>query len=105
MSDGPFDYNPYEDGSAPHGFIEVSNKLAKSAATGDATADAIDRLTIALYRIAAAATYRMGDRALAEEVEGIKYALSEIAESITPAKGSAEHEARHSRVLSPERDS
>lgn len=46
--------NKYEEGSTEWALMEAAKNIAEQQATDDPTADAIDRLTVAIYRIGAA---------------------------------------------------
>lgn len=77
--------NRYEEGSMPYQLLEAGEEIGAGAATMDPVSDALDRLTTALYRIGAAVAYRMDDAGLyhlSENVEGLKYAVSEIGDAI-----------------------
>mgnify|MGYP003429374528 CR=1 FL=1 len=65
--------NRYEEGSSEWDLLEAAEEISAHPAPGDKTAEAIDRLTIALYRIGAALSYSLrytGDQigAVAEEI-------------------------------------
>lgn len=46
--------NRYEEGSTEWALLEVAQEISAQAATNDKAADALDRLTVALYRVGAA---------------------------------------------------
>jgi len=79
--------NRYEQGTDQWDLMEAAEKLASQTASGDSVADAMDRRTVAFYRIGAAlvdAIHGHGnDQAIAEEIEGLHRSMSYVADAIS----------------------
>ncbi|MEX0828565.1 MAG: hypothetical protein WD005_06425 [Haliea sp.] len=73
--------NYHEEGTLAWQLMEEAEKISSAPASGNETADALDRLTAALYRIGAAYTANDGNNqglySIAEEIREASYRLQD----------------------------
>jgi hypothetical protein len=76
--------NPYEEATDVWDLFNAGEELANSIASDDPRADAIDRLTVALYRVGAAlvSSSRLSQNTLSDSVDNVAYALKDVSSSV-----------------------
>ena len=76
--------NPHEEDSVLWELVEKAEEIEQNLSSRSEDAAATDRMTVAIYRVGAALVSSLDfhPNTYTEEIDGLKYALQEIAEAL-----------------------